>query len=70
MRKDELVCALEVVLILSAEVIDGLRNILLLLTVVPLLELYKLFPLLHPFQFLHASQLLLRGVHHQQRIPN
>lgn len=69
MREDELVCALEVVLVLGAEFVDGLRDILLLLAVVPsLLEFYKLFALLHALQLLNASQLLLRGVHHEQRV--
>lgn len=69
MRKDELVCALEIVLVLSADAVDRLHQVLFLLSVVTaLLELDELFTLLHPLQLLHASQFLLCGVHHQQSI--
>lgn len=71
MGKDEFVCAFEVLLILSADAIDGLSQILLLLSVVSsLLELDELLPLFDALQLLHAPQFLLRGVHHQQRILN
>lgn len=69
MGKDQLICALEVFLVLSADAVDSLHQTLLLLTIIAaLLELDELFTLLHSLQFLHTPQLLLCGVHHQQRI--